>query len=254
MKLSRTHYTRRYSCFQSQHQRDICSTNAYQRKRKNRKKRCVDQNKIETKEIETIKTTTLIQEKIVHEENKDDQCKKAHIIPKMDNVKSAMEDKFKYIIEPSTTRGMLTETMLSYHPIAARVVKIAITGKLSVAEESTKFSYIDSKNANLYSHSRKGFNSFLQIVYISHMTKQSYFYIFIGKKSYYSNKTLPMHIHSSCIYKHRNVESIQKSYSRWVIHTCSFSGEQEAAPRSLILETQSLRHSHSATLFARYII
>lgn len=144
--------------------------------------------------------------------------------------------------------------MLSYHPIAARVVKITITGKLSVAEESTKFSYVDSKNANLYSHSRKGFNSFLQIVYISHMTKQSYFYIFIGKKSYYSNKTLPMHIHSSCIYKHRNVESIQKSYSRWVIHTCNFSGEQEAAPRSLITETQSLRHSHSATLFARYII
>lgn len=62
--------------------------------------------KIEIKEIETIKTTTLIQEKIVHTENKDNCCKQAHAIPKVDSIKSAMEDKFNYSIErtPGTTR------------------------------------------------------------------------------------------------------------------------------------------------------
>lgn len=105
--------------------------------------------KIEIKEIETIKTTTLIQEKIVHTENKDNCCKQAHAIPKVDSIKSAMEDKFNYSIErtPGTTRGMLTEAMLSYHSLVARVAEITITGKLSVAEESTGFSYTESKNA-----------------------------------------------------------------------------------------------------------
>lgn len=61
---------------------------------------------------------------------------------------------------PGPTRGMPIEAMLSYRPIAARVAKITNTGELSAAEESITFSYTDSKNANLYSHFRKGFSSF----------------------------------------------------------------------------------------------
>lgn len=83
----------------------------------------------------------------------------------MDSIKSAMEDKFKYSIErtPGTTRGMLIEAMLSYHSLVARVAETTITGKLSVAEESTKFSYTESKNAVIPEKDLKVF--FLQIVY-----------------------------------------------------------------------------------------